>query len=109
MNNIIALLLRTKKQTRVGAAPEMYLQDLDENAGSQCDIWAIGTILYKIFWGNWIVDDEDKNPVEILLKFKDDHHIKNTLFTKEKKEKLCFNQDLDDNPDYEKVIRSIIS
>lgn len=34
MNNIIALLLRTKKQTRVGAAPEMYLQDLDENAGS---------------------------------------------------------------------------
>lgn len=29
----------------------MYLKTLSEEDGPKCDIWAIGIILYKIFWG----------------------------------------------------------
>ncbi|KRX09529.1 Protein kinase-like domain [Pseudocohnilembus persalinus] len=106
-SNILTLLLSQKNQTRYAAAPEMYLKKLDENLGDKSDVWAIGVILYKIFWGNWIIEQEDSQIIEKLEKFKNQQYVKELLEI-EQDQNLCFYQDLKSNQEYMDLVKNII-
>ena len=55
--NLIAMQFQKDKYlSKFALAPELFLDLVKDDIGPKADIWAIGVILYRIFWGKDIID-----------------------------------------------------